>query len=101
MEPSSVFCLLLQAFPVFEAALHLYHKAALCEMLLVTGNSKNRAAPQGRMSWGQRVRTTQAVPLPIKAQSKTSAQRTEEGPDNKVYGQSQTRQSNQSDVGSN
>lgn len=41
--------------------LQLYHKAALCEMLLVSGNSKNRAAPQGRMSWGQQVRTTQSV----------------------------------------
>lgn len=70
-------------------------------MLLVSGNSKNRAAPQGRMSWAQRVRTTQAVSLPIKAQSKVSAQRTEEITDNKVYGQSQTRQSSQSDVGSN
>nr|XP_009507550.1 PREDICTED: scavenger receptor cysteine-rich type 1 protein M130-like [Phalacrocorax carbo] len=45
MEPSSVFCLLLQAFPGAEAALH--HNAALCKMLLVSGNSKNRAAPQG------------------------------------------------------
>uniref|UniRef100_A0A8C0IA58 SRCR domain-containing protein n=1 Tax=Bubo bubo TaxID=30461 RepID=A0A8C0IA58_BUBBB len=100
VEPSCIFCLLLQAFPGVEAALHLYHKAAVCEMLLMSGNSKNRAALQGRMSWGQRARTTQAVSLSTKAQSKASAQRTEEGTDIKVYGQSQTRQSNQSDVGS-
>ncbi|XP_009470081.1 PREDICTED: scavenger receptor cysteine-rich type 1 protein M130-like [Nipponia nippon] len=47
VEPSSVFCLLRQAFLGVEAALHLYHKAAFCEMLLVSGNIKNRAAPQG------------------------------------------------------
>uniref|UniRef100_A0A8C8BIH8 SRCR domain-containing protein n=1 Tax=Otus sunia TaxID=257818 RepID=A0A8C8BIH8_9STRI len=54
VEPSCIFCLLLQAFPGVEAALHLYHKAAVCEMLLMSGNSKNRAALQGRKSWGQR-----------------------------------------------
>ncbi|XP_009997108.1 PREDICTED: scavenger receptor cysteine-rich type 1 protein M130 [Chaetura pelagica] len=47
VEPSSAFCLLLQAFSGFEAALHLYHKAGLCEMLLVPGNSKKRGAPLG------------------------------------------------------
>ncbi|XP_010190694.1 PREDICTED: scavenger receptor cysteine-rich type 1 protein M130-like, partial [Mesitornis unicolor] len=30
-----------------DLRLHLYHKATLCEMLLVSGNTKNRAAPQG------------------------------------------------------
>ncbi|XP_010121835.1 PREDICTED: scavenger receptor cysteine-rich type 1 protein M130-like, partial [Chlamydotis macqueenii] len=47
VEPNSIFYLLLQAFPGVGAALHLYHKAALCEILLVSGNSMNRAAPQG------------------------------------------------------
>ncbi|KFW93485.1 Scavenger receptor cysteine-rich type 1 protein M130, partial [Phalacrocorax carbo] len=60
-----------------EAALH--HNAALCKMLLVSGNSKNRAAPQGRMTCGQRVRTTQAVSLPTRVQFKASAQRPEGG----------------------
>jgi len=50
VEPRSVFCLLLLAFPGFEAVFHLSHKAALCEMLLVSRNSKNSAAPQGTMS---------------------------------------------------
>ena len=109
MDPKSRECLWSQALSFVCCCRHfqelrLYFTCTtrvLSEMLLVSGKSKNKAAPQGRMSWGQRVRTTQAVSLPTKAQSKASVQRTEEGTDNKVYGQSQTRQSNQSDVGSN
>lgn len=40
---------LLSAAAGVKAALHLYHKAALSEMLLVSGSSKRRAAPQLRM----------------------------------------------------
>lgn len=79
-----------------KAALQLYHKAALSEMLLVSDNSKSRAAAQARMSWAQRLCTAQPESLPSRHNS--SAQRTEEGTDNKVYEQSQTSQSKQRDV---
>lgn len=50
-EPSSIFCLLLRAFPGAEVALHLHHEPGLCEMLLVPGNSKSNGAPQEWFSW--------------------------------------------------
>lgn len=53
-----------QAPSFVKAALQLYYKAALSEMLLVSGNSKSRAAVQARMSWAQRLSTAQAESLP-------------------------------------
>lgn len=99
MDPKSRGCLWCQA-PSFACCYRLFQelrlhfpctrKAAICEVLLVSGNSKIRAAPQGRVSWGQRMRTTQArttqaVSLPTKAQSKASSQKTREGTDNKIF----------------
>lgn len=82
-----------------NAVLQLYHKAALSEIILVSDNSKSRAAAQARTSWAQRLSTAQAESLPP-TQSKASAHRTEEGTGNKVYEQSQTSQSKQRDTGS-
>lgn len=81
-EPSSIFCLLPQAFPEAEAALHLHHEPGLCEMLLVPGNSKRKGAPQEWFSWVQRVWIAQAHST--RAQSKASEQRTERSTENKV-----------------
>lgn len=54
---------LLSAAAGVKAALHLYHKAALSEMLLVSGSSKRRAAPQLRMR-AQSLSIAQAESLP-------------------------------------
>lgn len=46
-----------------KAAFQLYHKAALSKMLLVSGNSKSRAAAQTRIIWAQKLSTAQAESL--------------------------------------
>lgn len=49
-----------------NAVLQLYHKAALSEIIQVSGNSKSRAAAQARTSWAQRLSTAQAESSPPK-----------------------------------